>query len=229
MILTPISTLDLPGVLAGFRAALDGLPAAMAAFDRIAATLARRDDGAIEARRREAVALARSFGIPVIEEDPAAGFSWDGRALRVRSEPSVVIHEIAHWQLAAPHRRGLPDFGLGAGPETGRRAEADAARVVDDDEQQLEESLTSLLGILWEAELGHPAIDAFLEQNWLEAWQRPAAAENLDAMLGLLIAGGFADDTGRPTRRVRREPGPPINKPIGWHQFGWRAPWRHAG
>ena len=36
-----------------------------------------------------------------------------------------MIHEIAHWQLCAPERRPLYDFGLGAGPESGRVEEAD--------------------------------------------------------------------------------------------------------
>ena len=60
------------------------------------------------------------------------------------------------------------DFGLGAGPETGLRAEADASQDRARRRRDVEEALSSLLGILWEAELGHPAILAFVEQNWLE-------------------------------------------------------------
>ena len=67
-----------------------------------------------------------------IDAVPATAFSWDGRAVRTRSEASVLIHEVAHWLIAPPDRRALPDFGLGAGPETGRIAEANAARCVDD-------------------------------------------------------------------------------------------------
>ncbi|MBL8644223.1 MAG: elongation factor P hydroxylase, partial [Rhodospirillaceae bacterium] len=88
--------------------------------------------------------------------------------IRTRSETSVVFHEIAHWQIAAPERRALADFGLGAGPETGRVDEANAVVAVDAATKEDEENLASLLGILWEVEHGEPAILAFAEQNWLE-------------------------------------------------------------
>ena len=47
---------------------------------------------------------------------------------------------------------------LEAGPESGRPDVADAAICVSAEERQEEECLSSLLGILWEVELGQPAI-----------------------------------------------------------------------
>jgi len=39
-----------------------------------------------------------------------------------------------------------------------------------------DEAAASLLGILWEAELGQPALASFLDQNWLEGLNRSAAS-----------------------------------------------------
>ncbi|HEX3953306.1 MAG TPA: hypothetical protein VHW90_07015, partial [Stellaceae bacterium] len=40
---------------------------------------------------------------------------------------------------------------------------------------EADEASASLLGILWEAALGHPALASFLDQNWLEGLERSAA------------------------------------------------------
>lgn len=203
MQLTPIPDESLPRVLERFGRELAGHGVARMAFEHIAASRALVSRGAdLPADRRTAVALARSFGIPTIDEPPSAAYSWDGSRLRVRSEASVIVHEVAHWRLCPQERRALPDFGLGAGPETGEKAAADRAVAADVATRQGEERLASLLGILWEAELGQPAILAFLEQNWLEGWERPAAAEAFMTTIEALHDGGFVDADGRPTRIV---------------------------
>lgn len=169
------------------------------ALDRISGTLKLLDapyDTALH--RRAGIALAARLGISTLDEAPSAAFSWDGNAIRTRSEAYVLIHEIAHWQVAPQARRSLADFGLGAGPETGRVREADSARCVSDAEKEQEELLASLLGILWEAALGQPAIHAFVEQNWLEAWDRPAAAEQFARTVDELFARGLIDGGGIP-------------------------------
>lgn len=199
MNLTPIASDRLPGILQGFAARLAPGSLAARAFARIAATAEGADLAAdTPGRRDDALGLVRRFAIPAVDEAPAASFSWDGRSVRTRSEPSVLIHEVAHWLIAPPGRRALPDFGLGAGPETGRVAAADAARCVDPAAKEEEELLASLLGILWEAELGHPAIHAFVEQNWLEGWERPAAAAQFVRAAGALRARGLIDADGAP-------------------------------
>ena len=99
---------------------------ALAALTRIARSIPPDGNlGDPDAQRAQAVELAARLGIETLDEDPAVAFSWDGRFIRTRSEPSVVIHEIAHWQLCTPERRPLYDFGLGAGPESGRVEDAD--------------------------------------------------------------------------------------------------------
>ena len=203
MQLTPIPFEALPGVLEGFSRSVSAHALARAAIDRIAGTLDLVLAGAdLPAHRAAAVALAQSFGIATLDEPPDVAFSWDGDVLRTRSEASVVLHEIAHWQLCPPDRRCLPDFGLGAGPETGLKAAANQAAATDFETREREEKLTSLLGILWEAELGQPAVLAFLEQNWLEGWDRGAAADAFIRTVDALFSGGFIDETARPTRHV---------------------------
>jgi len=199
MQLTAIPDDVLPRALETVRGNLADGTLARAVFDRIAATLDLVKDGYdTPAHRAQAVDLARRFGIETIDEVPQAAFSYDGRAIRTRSEAYVLIHEVAHWLVAPPERRGLVDFGLGAGPESGRVEEANAAIAVDKDTQIEEEALASLLGILWEVELGQPAILAFLEQNWLEGWERSACAGNFAEAVGKLHERGLIDKAGRP-------------------------------
>jgi hypothetical protein len=205
MIMTPIPDEELPAALAAVEAALAGRPAALAAFRRIAGTRALAARGTdLPEHRAAAAALARAAGMDTLDEEPAAAYSWDGRAVRTRSEAWVLLHEVAHYLVCPPERRGLPDFGLGAGPETGRRAEADAAACVPPAEREREEQLASLLGILWEAELGQPAILAFLEQNWMEGWRRPTCAAFFADAAEELVARGLARPDGRPSGPAAR-------------------------
>ena len=199
MILTPIAPDELPILLAQFAAGLPDEVCPRAAFARITAAPRELLSAAEEdAARRRAIALAAAYGIATLDEEPAAAFSWDGGVIRSRSEPSVLLHEIAHWWICPPARRGLPDFGLGAGPETGLVAVADAARQTDQPTQEREEAMASLLGILWEAELGLPAMAAFAEQNWLEKPDRPGTPAYFATVIGWLQEAGLIDDQARP-------------------------------
>lgn len=194
MILTPIDPAALPAMLEAFDLGLADAPSARFAFRRIADTL-RLAPGLkadLHAGRGKAVQLAQRYGIATLDDDPTNAFSWDGKVIRTRSETSVVFHEIAHWRIAPPERRALYDFGLGAGPETGRVNEANAAACVDNATKEEEENLASLLGILWEAEHGEPAILAFAEQNWLELPDRPHTPNHFARCYGILKARGLA-------------------------------------
>jgi hypothetical protein len=200
MILTPLAPEAFARILDVFDQGLADDVFARTVFQRIAATRRFCPDFKADphAGRDKAVALATRMGIPVCDEEPAAAFSWDGVAIRTRSETSVVFHEIAHWQIAPPARRGLYDFGLGAGPETGRIEEANAAVCVDDAIKEDEENLSSLLGILWEAHHDEPAILAFAEQNWLELYERPHTQRHFAQCLMTLKTRGLIDDEGQP-------------------------------
>lgn len=206
MILTPIPPERLPETLERFAATLpdDFTRAVLAA---IAATSADRAEGAAaEAHRQAALALARRFGMEIATGAPEDGFSWDGTRLRADTEAYVLVHEVAHFQLAAPARRGVIDFGLGPGPDTGDRATAESATVLAGVERDREEALTSLLGVLWEVALGQPALASFLDQNWLEGAGTEKAARHFATVLRALRDSGFVDGRGRPTRHLRAEP-----------------------
>lgn len=198
MILTPIAETDMASALAVFAANLQDRAVASAAFRRIAGTWPVTGGVDTPQQRAEGVALTHAHGVATLDEPPAASFMWDGEVIRTDVEATVIVHELAHWLLAAPERRPLIDFGLGPGPETTRRKEARAHKRLSFEECMDEERLTSLLGILWEAELGHPAILAFLEQNWMEGWERPATAHWFADHIDRLLAAGLIDADGRP-------------------------------
>ncbi|HRJ60073.1 MAG TPA: hypothetical protein PKZ97_03440 [Azospirillaceae bacterium] len=198
MILTPIAETDMASALTVFAANLQDRAAAHAAFRRIAATWPVTGGVDTPRQRAEGVALTHAHGVATLDEPPSASFMWDGEVIRTEVEATVIVHELAHWLLAAPERRPLIDFGLGPGPETTRRKEARAHKRLSFEECMDEERLTSLLGILWEAELGHPAILAFLEQNWMEGWERPATAHWFADHIDRLLAAGLIDVDGRP-------------------------------
>lgn len=198
MILTPIAETDMASALKVFAANLQDRAAAAAAFRRIAGTWPATNGVDTAAQRADGAELAHAHGVATLNESPSASFMWDGQVIRIDVEATVIVHELAHWLLAAPERRPLIDFGLGPGPETTRRKEALAHKRLSFEECMDEERLTSLLGILWEAELGHPAILAFLEQNWMEGWERPATAHWFADHVDRLLAAGLIGADGRP-------------------------------
>jgi hypothetical protein len=194
MILTPISRERLGETLDRFARGLTA-SGAQAAFALIRATSADRAEGIeTERHRRAALAFARRHGVAAHPPGTACAYNWDGAALDGDTEAYVILHEVAHFLLAPPERRALPDFGLGPGPDTRDRAGAERAAMAAPLEREVEEAAASLLGILWEAELGQPALASFLDQNWLEGLERSAAAHFGDVVqrlagLGLWRAG----------------------------------------
>ena len=134
--------------------------------------------------------------------------------MRSETEAYVVLHEIAHFQIAPEARRRRIDFGLGPGPETGDRDAAERDAMVFGLEREAEEALASLLGVLWEVELGQPGLASFLDQNWLEGAGRRGAAAHFQDVLARIEAFGLADAEGKPQYRLaaqdrRREPALP--------------------
>lgn len=204
MILTPIDPDRLPGLLARLAAGL-GDDAARAVLCRIAASGGgERAQGAQAAsHHRAALDVLARLGMARRPGSPRQDFSWDGEHVRVDTEAYVLLHEAAHYQLAAPERRRRIDFGLGPGPETGNRAAAAAAACLQGIAVEREEAMASLLGILWEVELGQPALASFLDQNWLEG---TGAAEHFRRVLAALGDGGFVTPSGRPLPQCRTAP-----------------------
>ena len=202
MILTPIDLDALPRMLDQFAANL--AEPALGVFRRIAdPRAAQRAEPALAlVHRTSALALADSLGMRSLPGSPALDFGWNGTALRSDTEAYVLLHEIAHFQIAPPERRVLIDFGLGAGPETGDRAAAERAATLFGVEREREEARASLLGILWEVELGQPGLASFLDQNWLEGAGRIEAAAHFAAVSYELQKLGVIDAQGHPRARV---------------------------
>ena len=76
-------------------------------------------------------------------------------------------------------------------------------------ERDADEAAASLLGILWEAALGQPALASFLDQNWLEGLERSAAAHftavlRQVAALGLVALPAARRGEGQPSMREMR-------------------------
>jgi len=185
MILTPIPKEHLDSALDHFMAALVD-PYSCEVFRRICATSAERACGPEAERHRQvALSLAGALGMAIHPEGTPCRFNWDGTALNGATQAYVILHEIAHFALAPPERRGLIDFGLGPGPDTTDREAAEAAAILSPLDAAEEEAAASLLGIVWEAELGQPALASFLDQNWLEGLERSAASHFI-SVLGTL-------------------------------------------
>jgi len=205
MILTPLADDRLPTILAQFAGSLTDRQA-RAVFARLAAGAdsARATAEKSIKNHADTIDFITTFDIGLKPGAPQLDVSWDGCVLRSETEAYVLIHEVAHFQLAAPARRRLIDFGLGPGPETGDRARAAQAQTLFGLAREREEAMASLLGILWEVELGHPALASLLDQNWLEGAGRRGAAAYFTDILAALEADGFIDGTGRPQMRLRQ-------------------------
>src|SRR5205823_9107579 len=91
-----------------------------------------------------------------------------------------------------PVLRRLIDFRLGPGPNTRERIAAEHAAVLPLLQCETDEAEASLLGILWEAALGQPALASFLDQNWLEGLER-SAARHFSDVFGRLRRHGLAE------------------------------------
>jgi hypothetical protein len=186
MILTPIHADDLDETLDRFASRL-AEPCALAAFTMIRTTSPERAVPPVAERDRcAALDFARRHGMTVHPTGTSCAFNWDGTALDGDTEAYVILHEVAHYALAPLERRRLPDFGLGPGPDTRDRAGAECVAALPVLEREIDEAMASLLGILWEAELGQPALASFLDQNWLEGLDRSAASHFAAALAALI-------------------------------------------
>lgn len=189
-------------------------PMASVALAAIARTSSKRATHATaQAHQQEALALAQRFGMTVRRDTSPAPFGWDGQQLSPATEAYVLLHEIAHYQLAPPARRCRIEFGLGPGPDTKDIVGAERAAILHGIEREREEAQASLLGILWEVRLGQPALASFLDQNWLEGVADGRAARHFAAVLQSLREEGYIGDEAAPTLRLRYSGGlevPPI-------------------
>jgi hypothetical protein len=168
-------------------------------------------------------------------EGMECSYNWDGVALNGATEAYVILHEVAHFSLASPERRRLIDFGLGPGPDTldrdARRARRFSLPAREEDEA------ANVTGIIWEAQLGQPALASFLDQNWLEGLDRSAALISLRcsvrcaAQIAQSRRRAGPDNAWRlavdqpiePKRRLRLWADPRSAGRVRWNRFERRA------
>jgi hypothetical protein len=192
MILTPIPRGRLHCALDRFMAGLDDR-LSRGVFRQIRATSPDRAGGAeAERDRQAALSLARAAGMAIHPEGTRCPYNWDGQALNGSTEAYVILHEVAHFALAPRERRGLIEFGLGPGPDTIARDAAERAAILSPLARAEDEAAASLLGIVWEAKLGQPALASFLDQNWLEGLDRSAATHFTAVLSSLRQRGLFS-------------------------------------
>lgn len=207
--LTMLDRDALEKAVAGYRRGIAGDPLALAVFERIAACYPEGEVTGLATSpdwMDQADALVESFGMKTARIDPNETITYDGLLVAAKVEPCVVIHEVGHYQCAAPSRRHVADFGLGPGVVTGEAGvqQAKKAQTVFEADADTEEALASLLGILWEAELGQPALLFFLDQEWLEGGPRGRDSAYFIKVAHWLRRWDLIDDRGRPTRALRQ-------------------------
>jgi hypothetical protein len=216
MILTPLSPIERRRALCALRQGLFAPPLADLQAWRVLEAIIASSPNALHQsepthydtayERDIARQFARTMGMGVLlGHHPQDGLSWDGVNLAGEMEAYVILHDVAHYQVAAPQRRRSADFGLGAGPETGARQKADAAQHLFGAPREMEEAMASLLGILWEVRLGQAALWAFFEQNWLENADNGRGSAHFCHVLTLLNRAGLLDtQSARPRQTLRQ-------------------------
>lgn len=108
--------------------------------------------------------LAADLGVDLSTAPPGRGYQWDGRSIATGGvHDADVLHDIAHWLVAAKRRRQLPEFGLGPSPSAHAQH---TQRHLSYQFAQDEESMASLLGIAWERRLGMDWKDTVMEHGW---------------------------------------------------------------
>ena len=132
---------------------------------------------------KKAVAkLAETLAIPLRVSTKQNRYNWDGKTLFGKSI-SNTVHDIAHWMVASPARRKIPEFGLGPSPD---RESSHAPRYLNQKSSRLEEMRASLLGILLEKQIGSTWKKTWNTHNW-------APGTGFGPILLWLIRNGFVN------------------------------------
>ncbi len=153
------------------------------------------------------LAKCESLGINVVFEPysykrPTANraFGWDGKGtLRINSRRSGkrvvfdIAHELAHWMCATPARRGVIEFGLGAGFSTDDVRAADKARRVSRQTTTYEEEAVCILAGLILYEIGQDVLKESELVSFIEEgdWPQRGEAKLFEKLLKNLIRWGM--------------------------------------
>ena len=66
------------------------------------------------------IGIIQAYNIPVqLDRNPKEFGNWDGEYLNIYGMTvDGILHEIAHWLVCPIERKHIPDYALGAGPDT---------------------------------------------------------------------------------------------------------------
>lgn len=115
--------------------------------------------------------LADRVGVKLAKRAARKSYAYNGESIalydreRINRPETHIIHDIAHYAVAAKHRRKLPEFGLGSSPDITKFR---GKLVVSGEHAQLEEELASALGIYWEREMGMDWKSTIVDHCWTE-------------------------------------------------------------
>lgn len=115
--------------------------------------------------------LANLYGVVLENRSESDSYSYNGHSIalldwrgNLRSKDNL-IHDIAHWVVAAPSRRKCNEFGLGDSPDIGTRS---SSMLVKYKYAMLEESYASMLGIYWQWVYGiGDWLEVLIDHSWL--------------------------------------------------------------
>ena len=128
--------------------------------------------------------LARKWGTR-IRKRSCIDYAFNGQTIAEldasekpkRRSDSNLIHDIAHFVIAAPERRTMLEFGLGDSPDTTRIGLPRAKGMTASAAQQ-EEELVSALGIYWEREFGLDWKKTYEDHSWVGPFMKGPTKEN---------------------------------------------------
>lgn len=117
--------------------------------------------------------LARQYGTKIWKRSCSDDYAFNGKtiaefddkAMQRRRSDSDLIHDIAHFVVASPDRKNLPEFGLGDSPDTGMFS-TPLAKGMTMTMAWKEEELASAFGIYLERKLGLGWRDTFKTHSW---------------------------------------------------------------
>jgi hypothetical protein len=151
--------------------------------------------------KKRIIAVGEKLGMKFSKSDPKKSFNWTGETANIgRLAVSNIIHEVAHYMVATSANRNMPDFGLGAGIESGVYTPPLYHDSVD------QEVLASYLGIMWERHLGLDIVPTLIDHSWVHRIS-PRVYDQSDTPASKIVqklnAFGLVDKHGRLRVRVR--------------------------
>lgn len=147
----------------------------------------------------------RGMGFKVELRELYESFMWDGFSFNGNLSDRHLIHDLAHWILASEDRRSLPEFGLGAGPESDAKA-AEEHAVISTHAARDEESKAALLGILIQHALGIPC-GCMLDEVGMTPDTAGDMFSKVEVDYQWLIENGHINCDGVPIFMLQKSPG----------------------